>query len=532
MVLLLLLGLLPWLGHAQAPVCGDACQAFQWSYPIWKAAQVRFGQSSTWVCNEFYPFPSPFFSMNNLAKRRAALPTTLQPTPRLPICNSKICSPTPNTLNGGPVVAPNVDTIYGGAQLDVALPLMLTVPPPTVPLPTNPSINLIGPNDLRFYGVSFIDAYSNVVGSFNRLFPPGQGGGRFCLYSVDAHSTVICDAVAAHAGFTWQGKMKLPRYVTAIARAWSTGLPSGNPCLDPQTNLFNPGIDGCNFLEFMTITNITAPPADLLDPWTQYKNLMAPVPGACGLSSADNMPCSHVGANRNAYWDAVCKVLRESPPSAAEAAYIDVNFAHLGIHSNGQCTPDYATLNAGFESGYGQLASLGTQEATGAVKQGWVYLPFSGQWASGTAAGLFLRAVTAQRLFFMEPNTVVAYWARFTDSTGNVLDGTGGAIYKITFPGGNPPISPPPGFWSMTVYEQNWFLHGNAANKYTSHSLFSNSAPPTIYLSNTCAGAPTGTGVDCIPIPATFFRLLFRAYAASAALAPTGNYILPTVARS
>jgi hypothetical protein len=465
--------------------------------------------------------------MNNLAKRRAALPTTQQPTPRLPVCNSKICSPVPNTLNGGPVVAPNIDTIYGGAQLDVTLPLILTVPPPTVTLPTNPNVFLVGPNDFRFYGVSFIDAYSNVVASVNRLFAPGQGGGRFCLYSVDAHSTLICDPVAAAGHFAWQGKVKVPRYVTAVARAWSTGNPSSNPCLDPQTNLFNPGIDGCNFLEFMTIANITAPPANLLNPWTEFKDLMSPVPGACGLSSADAIPCGHVGGNRNAYWDAVCKVLRESPPSAGEAAYIDTHFGPLGIHSNGQCAPNYAALNAGFDLGYGQLAAPAAQQTTGAVKQGWVYIPFSGQWASDTATGLFLRAITAQRLFFMEPNNIVAYWAKFTDSTGLSLDGTGGAIYKITFPGGAPPVSPPPGFWSMTVYEQNWFLHANAANKYMFHSQ--GGTPPTIYLSNNCVGAPTGSGFDCIPIPTGFFRLLFRSYAGSAALAPTGSYILPTV---
>lgn len=526
-MILLLLGLLPWLGHAQAPVCGDACQAFQWSYPIWKQAQVRFGQSATWVCNEFYPFPSPFFNMNNLAKRRAALPTTQQPTPRLPVCNSKICNPVPNTLNSAPVVAPNIDTIYGAAQLDLALPVLLTVPPPTVPVPGNPTVFLVGPNDLRFYGVSFIDAYSNVVGALNRLAPPGQGGGRFCLYSVPAHSTAICDVAAAVGGFTWQGKVLLPRFTTAVARAWSTGNPSTNPCLDPQTNMFNAGIDGCNFLEFMTIANLTAPPANLLNPWNEFKDLMSPVPGACGLPTGDSIPCGHALSNRNAYWDAVCKVLRLSPPSAAEAAYIDAHFGALGIHSNGQCNPDYAALNAGFDLGYGQLASPLSQQSSGAAKQGWVYIPFNGQWASDTQAGQFLRAITTQRLFYMEPNSIVAYWAKWVDSVGAPLDGTGGAIYKITFPGGPVPVAPPPGFWSMTVYEQNWFLHPNAANKYMFHAQ--SGVPPTIYLSNDCVGAPTGAGLDCIPTPTAAFRLLFRSYAGSAAMAPTGGYTLPVV---
>jgi len=282
-------------------------------------------------------------------------------------------------------------------------------------------------------------------------------------------------------------------------------------------------------LELMTIVNVTAPPANLLNPWNEFKDLMSPVPGACGSVSGDSIPCGHVGSNRNAYWDAVCKVLRLSPPSAAEAAYIDTHFGPLGIHSNGQCAPNYDALNAGFDLGYGQLASPASQQVTGAVKQGWVYIPFSGTWTID-APGIFTRAITAERLFYMEPNSVVAYWAKWTDSTGVNLDGTGGAIYKITFPGGPPPITPPPGFWSMTVYESNWFLHANAANKYMFHTQ-GTPTPPTIYLSgNNCVGAPTGTGFDCIPIPTGFFRLLFRAYAGSAALSPLGGYVLPTVA--
>jgi len=521
MVLLLLLGLLPGLVVSQ--VCDSACQAFQWSFPIWKQAQVRFGQSGTYVCNEFYPFPSPFFNMNNLGKRRSALPSTTQPTPRLAVCNSKLCNPLPNTLSPAPVVAPGIDTIYGIAQLDLSQPQFLTIPPPTLTAPTNPSVFLIGPGDVRYYGVTFSDAYSNVVGAINRItFPLG---GRFCLYYNDAQSA-ICAAAAVHGGFAWQATIKLPRYATALVRAWSSGLPSTNPCVDPQTQQINPGIDGCNFLEFMSLVNLTSTPA-LLNPWNEFKDLMSPVPGACGSGDASGMPCDHVGGNRNAYWDTICKVLRLTPPSAAEAAYINANFASLGLSADGNCNPNYGVLNVGFDVGYGTLSSVATQKLTGAPKNGWLYLPFTGTWDI-TQTGLFTRAMTAQRLFYMEPNSVVAYWAKYTDSSNVDLSGAGGAIYKITFPGGPPQVNTQIGFWSMTVYEANWFLHPNPTNKYMFHSNVP-ILPPTIYLANDCTGAPSGTGFACIPVPAANFRLLFRNYVASANMSPLGSYVNPTV---
>jgi len=466
--------------------------------------------------------------MNNLAKRRAALPTTVQPTPRLTVCNTKICNPVANTLNVAPVVAPNLDTMYGAAQLDLAQTLLLQIPPRTQPIPnTNPPQFFIGPMDNRYFGITFIDAYSNVVLALNRLAAPAALGGRFCFYANPAQEA-ICNVAAQVGGFTWQGKFLLPRYVTAIARAWSTGLASANPCLDPQTNAINFGIDGCNFLEFMVFQNLTAPPPTLLNPFNEFKDLLSPVAGSCGAAPDSGIPCG-VSGNRKAYWDTVCKILKMSPPSLAEANYINTHFGSLGISSTGNCNLNYDELNAGFDLGYQQLASVATQQMTGAQQEGWVYLPFSGTW-DVTANGLFLRAVTAQRLFYMEPNGIVAYWAKFTDNVDVPLAGAGGAIYKITFSPGEVPIFPPAGFYSMTVYADNWFLHPNPANKHMFHAL-APTPPPIIYLSADCSGAPVASGFDCLPVPTGFFRLLFRGYAAKPALAPNGGYVLPDVQR-
>jgi hypothetical protein len=434
----------------------------------------------------------------------------------------------PNTLNPAPIVAPNIDTVYGAAQMDLIQPQLLTIPPSTLTAPTNPNIYLIGPNDFRYYGITFLDAYTNVVGAINRATFPG--GGRFCLYWNPAHAAV-CTAAAQQGGFTWQGQFQLSsRYVTAVARAWSTGNPSTNPCIDPQTQIPHAGLDGCNFMEFMQLTNLTGAPA-LLNPWNEFKDLLSPVAGACGLPSADSIPCGHLGGNRKAYWDTVCKILRMSPPTPAEAAYITSHFSSLGITADGNCNLDYAALTgSSFDTGYGQLAAQATQKATGAIKNKWVYLPFSGTWDM-TPTGVFTRAVTTQRLFYMEPNNLVAYWAAFTDSADQDLTGANNNIYKITFPSGQPPVvyQNGVGFWSITVYEQNWFLHPNTDNKYAYHSN-QNVAPPTIYLSNTCSGAPTGSTVVCLTTPTAIFHLLFRSYVISgAALTPLGGYVNPTV---
>jgi hypothetical protein len=237
-------------------------------------------------------------------------------------------------------------------------------------------------------------------------------------------------------------------------------------------------------------------------------------------------PC--YGGNNRAFWDAVCRILIESPPSTAEAAYIDANFASLGIHSTGCSISDsqYDALEAGFSEGYDTVKSA--QDVVGDTSpEGsnvWKFLPFSGTWEI-SQQGLLIRAVTSFRLHLMVPNSAAAYWVTFTESRGTQsrLSCANGVSYRVDFREPAPVDYSNFGFWSLTVYDDTWFLVGEHSTVFGSRGS-TNVVPDSFILSTDCTGT-----AGCVVCPNGPFQLMLRGYQPLAALQPGGDFELPKI---
>jgi hypothetical protein len=273
--------------------------------------------------------------MNKLGKKVGHVPTSLNPPfPTSALCNATLCPGVPFILGPAPVVSPNVDTIYAAGYTDLSQAQALNVP--------NPNAD---PDGARYYSVTFYDMYTNVVLTIdNNNYPTG---GLFCVVRSELQFP-ICNAAIATAT-----KLVLPRFMYVIARVYSEGRTVG--CVDPVAHVVQEGVDGCATLDSLNFVALPpAPAAPLLNPFTTYLPLMNPTSADACAYKYGHAPC--FGGNNKAFWDAVCRILVESPPSAAEAAYINANFADFGIHSTGCVDVKYETLAAGFAEGYASVA--------------------------------------------------------------------------------------------------------------------------------------------------------------------------------
>jgi hypothetical protein len=513
---------------AQTPTCNTACKAFQWAYPLWRNAWSRWAHSANWSeTGGFTGIPSSAFSMNRFIKRvnsntqlfhifspplpcglRGKYQETDPPVP--PEMQLANCAGDPSLLNPSPVIAPDVDTLESRAYLDLARAQTIQVGRPNLADSPDPEGN-------RPYSIAFFDMYNNVRHVIDNTNYPN--GGRICLIYQPETQQAICNALQ---GVVATVDTTVLLRIGSEHRATTCFQEGFDPAFHPPA----PGVDGCFTLDRVTFGN-WGPWNPLLLPYNQYLPLMNPNSSAACAFTPGQPPCTN--GNANAFWDAVCQVLQESPASGAEASYIDSNFAALGITSTGCGTLNYAGLNAGMTAGYQSMQS--GQATTGKVgnlrSTEWISIPFNGTW-DATEAGFLLRAQAAFRLQFLLPGSKAAYWAAFTDSrpAGQraPLSGANGAVYRVQIPNEqNVPVSFAQfGSWGLSVYTPDWFTSTNGA-PYGRYSITSGN-PLSFYLAANCTGLS-----DCIVVPNGPFRLLFRGYQPQAGLAGDGNYRLPKV---
>jgi hypothetical protein len=497
--LLLVFGSLFAAGNAESQTCDASCLAFQWAYPLWHMANIRFLQSN----NE----GGLNFAMNKIAVRRGSI---LGSNPVL--CDSNLCSGTPQTLNPAPIVSPNNETIYGAAWLDIRQPWNLTIPN----------------NGARYWAIHFLDMFTNTILNINNKQYPS--GGKFCITS---------PKVTASCGTGWTNTYSIPQYGQFIIRVWSSAA-SNSTC----------GVDGCGMLTgstSITFNYIGSSQVTTLAPKTVYTSSMTGTNGCsynynqpiCGTSASD--------AKLKNFWNATCLVLGENPLVVGDPqyTYITSNFASLGITPTG-CTGSGnafaqslvdtlkpVTVNGGYAN---LVAGIQT---TSRVKGPWVYLTYSGNWSASNTDGVtggdfYLRAQTSWRLHVMNTNTDAVYYTAFADSSLAGLVGT--KSYKVVFSPSKIPIDVAnKGFWSLTVCDNTYFMYN-----YTSTSLPAKRwairgntvTPPTeIHLSNVC----TKTSAMCIPVPTGAFNVMLRGYVPTSdfiwgstqSAAPV--YVLPTI---
>ena len=368
--------------------------------------------------------------------------------------------------------APNVDTLYGVAWLDlIAQPQIFSVP---------------DTHD-RYYAVQFIDAYENSFRYVGRR-TTGTKAGHFAIVGPD-----------------WSGR--LPEGVTRIA------APTKTVCLFSRT-LVESEADLPAALAVQAGYTLTT--------LSDYPRIDRPV--RLLDNPASLISALHAEKLGIAYFDELSAALVEYPPPASDQNFVN-SLAVLGIGpgETPSRTDDKQLQNILAAAVVSANAEIRQRFTTGATYvNGWrvrygieSFIADPLERASENVFGIGYN-VAEEGLFFFGT----------TGSDGKPLSGE--KNYTLSFSAGNlPPVS---GFWSVTLYGLDWYFQANPINRYaigdrTSGLHHTPGGGLQIFIQN---AAPVSGTSNWLPAPVGPFMLAFRTYQPQAPLI-NGTYKLPPI---
>lgn len=370
------------------------------------------------------------------------------------------------------VVAPNVDTLYDVAVLDLRSgPLVLTVPE----------------IQDRYYCFQFLDIYTEAFAYVGTRATGGAAG-----------SWVIAPP------------------------GWDGDLPPGDSLISAPTPLV--------FLlgRFLVLSPDDLPTAHAVMAQVRLEPLVPPSgePGsaASSLGAPPGTPQDVADAGA-AFFDELGDVLAVNPPASEADRAALARFAAIGIgpgrHPAADGTPDSrAALAEGVAEGAARIQE-GIVSSTQNVN-GWESYEDLGQYGDD----FLLRAAVAQAGWGANVPEEALYLKSGQDVNGDPYSGARG--YVLHFPAGKLP--PTKAFWSLTLYGPDMFLVENPAKRYAigdrTPGLQANpDGSLDLYLQQS---PPPGHESNWLPTPAGRFTLIMRIFLPEPTVLD-GTYRLPAV---
>jgi hypothetical protein len=365
------------------------------------------------------------------------------------------------------VTAPNADTLYTQAWFDVAKePWIVSVP------------------DMgdRYYLLPMLDAWTNVFAS------PGtrNGGGKPRTFAIT--------------GPGWHGTLppEVLEYRSPTALVWLLGriYSSGAP----------EDYDAVHKLQ----DQITAVPLSSFG--TPYLPPLGPVSASIDMTTSVRQQVNALGAPE--YFKLFARLLKTNPPAPEDAPMV-AKLARIGIVPGQDFDP--TKLSAAANIGLAMAPKLGQDNISGWREDGVVAgdFIFKNGWAYTTKAGSY-GTNYRQRAFVTE----VGVGANLPeDAVYPTSDGpdvkqkySGATKYTMHFDRGQlPPVR---GFWSLTMYNANYFFVDNPLNRYTlspRDKLATNPDGSTdLYIQADSPGPDKES--NWLPAPKDRFSLMLRLY--------------------
>jgi hypothetical protein len=247
-----------------------------------------------------------------------------------------------------------------------------------------------------------------------------------------------------------------------------------------------------------------------LVPLSSYGKSYTPPPGTVD-PSIDMKTAVREQVNKMdavAYFTLLCKLMKDNPPSAADAPYV-AKFAKIGIVPGQDF--DASKLRADFqkrlpEASFDRIMLQFKINKEVKDENGWGYTTKTGIYGTDY---LMRALVTAIGLGANRPQDAV-YPTSMKDAEGRKYSGAN--KYVMRFPKGQLP--PTQGFWSLTMYDSNYFFVSNPINRYSisaRQSLKSNPDGSTdLYIQNESPGKDKES--NWLPAPTGDFVLMLRMY--------------------
>ena len=359
------------------------------------------------------------------------------------------------------VTAPNADTLYTIAWADVGKePWVLSLP------------DMKG----RYYLFPMLDGWTSV------FQVPG------------ARTTGTGAQTYAITGPGWKGTLpagvkeyKSPTsLVWMLGRIYCTGTPEDYAAVHALQ-------DQCKLVPLSAWGKDYTPPAATVDPKVDMKTAVREQVNALDAVS---------------YFTLLAELMKTTPPVAADAAAV-ARFARIGLVPGQDF--DKSKLNADFVARIPHIAfdRIMLQLKVGkSVKNvnGWLYDTVTGLYGTDY---LNRALVTAIGLGANRPQDAI-YPMSMKDANGSDYDGKN--KYVMRFPKGQlPPVK---GFWSLTMYDADFFFVANPINRYSisaRQKLKANADGSTdLYIQNESPGADKES--NWLPAPKGKFQLMLRLY--------------------
>jgi hypothetical protein len=243
-----------------------------------------------------------------------------------------------------------------------------------------------------------------------------------------------------------------------------------------------------------------------------YAYKAAPVNPNPGFSMTDAPQAVILGMDTSTYFNMMAKLMGGAAPPAPEDAPMVARMAKIGLAPGQQF--DIAKLDPAVQAALKDLGKTSLQRieanknALGEMVNGWVVTKGLGIYGTN----YMKRAVVAAYGWPANRQEDAVYPYTEVDGTGQKL--LGAHKYTLTFAKGETP--PVDGFWSITMYEidKGWWFVPNALNKFTvspRNNLKANAdGSVTLYFQNESPGKDKET--NWLPAPKGEFIPMLRMY--------------------
>jgi hypothetical protein len=363
------------------------------------------------------------------------------------------------------VPGPNVDTTYGYAWLDLAKEPLV--------------LDVPDAND-RYYSIQFTDAYENTFAYVGRR-ETGTKAGTYVL-----------------AGLNWKG-----------------AAPAGAKVIHAPSTIV--------FVLTRTLVRSAADAATALD--LQARFTLAPLSnypagkkgGVTVEDSIKVIPAFDLSGIGATYFDELDALVRAYPPTGPEAETF-ARYAALDIGTNAKRRLPASQLQAAYERGYKRVHTVG------------IFSKSVNGWQTNYNIEKFIKdPVRRAAVNQYGPGAHIAeealYFSALTDHDGARLNGAN--HYEITFPAGQlPPVN---GFWSLTLYDKDFWLVANPIDRYAIHDRTPGLKPAADgSLRILLQRDKPADAANWLPAPDGDFRLILRTYQPKQELL-SQKYAIPAV---
>jgi hypothetical protein len=360
------------------------------------------------------------------------------------------------------VTAPNADTLYTTGWMDVGKePWVLTLP------------DAQG----RYYLMPMLDGWTNVFQVPGKR-TTGTGPQKYIITGPGWKGTLP-------AGVT---EYKSPTAIVwLLGRIYCTGTPDDYAAVHKMQ-------DEVSIVPLSSYGKLYTPPAGKVDPAIDMKK-----PVREQVNSLDAA----------AYFNLLASLMKDNPPAAADAPIL-AKMARLGIEPGK--TFDPSKLDPAIAKALKDVPKLGFEKImahfkkAGTFENGWIFTTKTGIYGTDDIQRAL---ITAIGLGANRPQDAV-YPTSEVDATGKPYDGS--KKYVMHFDKGQTP--PAEGFWSLTMYDDQYFFVDNPLNRYTLSSRFNfkynADGSLDLYLQNTSPGKDKES--NWLPAPKGRFILMLRLY--------------------